>query len=291
MHQERRKDAGRDADRPAKRSGLRHGQALLRSRRDARRPGERPRRSPAQSALLQQLRPERLPNDRAIIASKSTDGGATYVSRPVEGLRSDVTLDKPWISADREPGSPGIGNFCATWSWVGSDTRSWISRSEDRGETWSAAAKFATSTFFSSMATGPGGEVNAIWFTWGGGNCTITFRNLGVEAKSFYSEVQIADVGDLFPIGDTGAGEPFLRASPHRVIFSVPSIAVDLSDGPNCGRVGVASSDYSDNDPETMDTFARWSDNGGSTWSTPINLGNPIGALFLPWISVDPDDG
>ncbi len=234
--------------------------------------------------------PCQCPNDRAIIASKSTDGGATYVSRAVEGLRSDVTLDKPWIGADREPGSPGLGNVYVTWSWVGADTRSFISRSEDRGETWSAAVQFATSTFFSSLATGPGGEVYAIWFTWGSGNRRITFRNLGVEAKSFQSEVQIADVGDLFPIGDANAGEPFLRASPHRVVYSVPSIAVDLSGGPNRGRIWVAYSDYSGSDPETIDTFVRWSDNGGSSWSTPVNLGTD-GAQFLPWISVDPDDG
>ena len=228
---------------------------------------------------------------RAIAVAKSTDGGATFNAVIVADFEGQV-VDKPWVTADPNPAIPGAENVYVAWC-RNEDSRLFFSKSSDGGANWSARALLSRSPFFPSFCVGPTDEVSAIWFAWGYGDRRIIYKNLGSAATDLGEAcnpteppvgpcVEVRDIADGFPIN--------ILASPTRAVYSVPSIDVDRSPGPNRGRLWAAFGDYS-GDPEDMDVFVAWSDDDGATWSTPVNLGESSSAQFLPWLSVDNIDG
>ncbi|MEZ4690653.1 MAG: sialidase family protein [Ignavibacteria bacterium] len=79
---------------------------------------------------------------------------------------------------------------------------------------------------------------------------------------------------------------PDIPISSSGVTF--PSIAADITNGPNSGNVYVAFCDSRNGDP---DVFLTRSTNRGVNWSAPVRVNNdPVGNGKLqcwPWIAVD----
>jgi hypothetical protein len=233
-----------------------------------------------------------------IYISTSKDGEAWGEPVPVIDHINTVTPfeDKPWICFDRCKESKHKGNLYVAWSRFdeyGSKkpedkTHIYFSRSKDGGKTFSAAHRISqtpgdcldsSKTVMGAVpAVGPKGEVYVIW--------------AGPRGISF---VKSADGGFTF------GKEQALTETPGGWDFSVkgifrcngmPSIGVDLSDGPNRGTIHVNWADLRNDDP---DIFHMKSSDGGETWTKPLRVNDdPVKngkEQFFTWMAVDPVDG
>jgi hypothetical protein len=140
---------------------------------------------------------------------------------------------------------------------------------------------------FGSIAIGPAGQVMANYQNNGSGVGPDTIHaNLdpdGLGASAFGSRFNITstNVGGFSPI----------PAQPSRTIDAEANLAWDVSGGAHNGRVYVAYVNRPTTASADTDIFVRFSDNNGTTWSSPVRvnddtLGNGK-SQFQPAIAVD----
>ena len=246
----------------------------------------------------------RISEDWGQAVSYSKDQGKSWTSVKVgQGPTAAYgVLDKNHLWIDPSPGSPFAGYLYDGWTNQipgSADTNQIeIVRSADHGLTWSSPYNISSGASAGSLnhgvniQTGPGGEVYAAWSiydTWPSDETAIGF------AKS-------VDGGGIFtPATRIITNIKGIRASmtgKNMRVNSFPSMAVDLSTGPNRGTLYLvwANVGYPGiNTGTDIDVFLIRSADEGETWSAPIRVNQDPAGLgkqhYFPWITCDPITG
>lgn len=220
------------------------------------------------------------------------------VHRGVQTLDSTFE-DKYYITVDNSPNSPFKGNLYVPWKRVvprDSSTQIVISRSTDKGTTWSTPIPISPrkngssedTTFgqsFPLATVGPNGEVYVVW-------------NDGIEkgigfAKStdggvIFSEPKIIIRYNPFGKAKYITNQGYRHAVKDKVrAEAYPSIVCDYTGGVRNGYLYLCWS--ADSIPNVY--FSRSTD-GGQTWSTPkIVHSEEKNDQFWQWIAIDPTNG
>jgi hypothetical protein len=228
----------------------------------------------------------------AVLASRSMDGGRTW-SNPstliVDGAAS--FNDKESITAD--PFAPGIAY--ATWDRLQQNGNgpSYFTRTTNGGATWEVARPIYD----------PGGR-------------NQTLNNQIVAARSIGGEVALLDFFSEFDVGQNNLVTKhlaFVRSPDRGTTWSAPVVISDvravgtydpqnftrlLRDGANLGAfasgpdgmlVAVWQDSRFSGGVRDGIAFSR-SDDGGATWSAPVEInGVPAAQALLPAVTVRPD--
>lgn len=246
-------------------------------------------------------------NDGGQGVAVTTNNGTTwsrYIVAPKPASASDL-LDKNHLVADKKVGSPFENRVYAAWTafLTGSPNNNDIEfrYSSNGGTTWSSSTNISQATNAGShdqginLATGPNGEVYAIWAVydnWGAGvygEDAIGF-NKSTDGGVTWPAARKIYTGTNFGIRGNLANKGNIRVS------SFPSMAVDRTSGANSGYLyavwpqkGVAPAG---SDPDIV--FTRSTD-GGTTWAAPTRVNDdPINNgkdQYYPWMTVDQATG
>ncbi|MEO5622851.1 MAG: sialidase family protein [Dokdonella sp.] len=223
----------------------------------------------------------------AVLASRSTDGGATW-SAPVTLIHdgADFFSDKSTISAD-----PLDARFVyAVWDRIstGSNGPTWFTRSIDHGDTWEIARAVYdpgvnNQTIANLIVVLPNGTLINMFdelHTAANGTSTSAIKVIRStdNGVTWSGGIKVADslsVGTRDP--QTGA--------PVRDGSIVPQIAV----GPGGSLFVVWQDSRFSNGVRDAIALSR-SDDGGFTWSTPLRVNATTGvAAFTPSVHVRSD--
>ncbi len=243
--------------------------------------------------------------ENGVFLARSTDEGKTWEAHiPIIVHTGPQTLDscfedKYYISVDNSPNSPFRGNLYVPWKRViprDSSTQIVISRSTDKGTTWSepipiSPRKRGTSedtTFGQSfpLATiGPNGEVYVVWND--GTEKSIGFAKSTDGGLTFTPPrniIKYNEFGKVKKISGQGwrhTVKGAVRAEAY------PSIVCDYTDGPRKGYLYLCWS--ADSVPNVY--FSRSTD-GGESWSEPVIVhSDTTNDQFWQWIALDPTNG
>jgi hypothetical protein len=224
---------------------------------------------------------------------RSTDNGATWTV----AVTSVAGNDKNWMVADQTTGP--YSGYVYTGMTPGN-----FARTTNNGATWTTTNTFPTQNLPGFMVCiGPNGTID--------GGVVYAVTNSGSAFASTYTFYASTDGGQTFTlkssqnfsnyVGTEVGGRNSvqnMRTRPY------PFITADQSNGANRGRLYLV---YASNDPpgngNKPDIFCRYSDNMGTTWSTPaikinddINTQNnnqwhpsfwcdvQTGRLFVKWM-------
>ncbi len=215
-------------------------------------------------------------NNVAVAVYKSTDGGVTFPTAHL--VANSGSEDKEMFDTDRTPGSPYYNTMYISWTRFSSVTGIKLTKSVNGGVNWTNPVAVSDDEFGvqgSDVVAGLNGEVYVTWLD-GNTNDMITKFD-----KS-------TDGGSTFGVDKDVAIGPFPEISISSSNITCPSIAADISDGPNRGNIYIAFCDSRNGDP---DIFLVRSTNRGVNWSTPLRINNdPVGNGKLqcwPWIEVN----
>lgn len=234
--------------------------------------------------------------------SYSTDQGVTWsavlVAPSPPGFGSMLDKNHMWI--DNSPISPYSGYLYDAWTAFGgtNDVQIGISRSTDEGLTWSTPVYVSQSVNAGShnqgvnLQTGPNGEVYALWAIYdnwpGDENCLAMAKSLdgGATWEPGYRILE-----NIRGIRTTGT-------SKNMRVNSFPTMAVDISNGPNSGTIYVTWANTGVpgiNTGNDKDVYLIKSTDQGTTWSSPVKVNQDAAGLgkthFFPWITCDPING
>lgn len=230
-----------------------------------------------------------------IVVQRSTDAGLSFGDGSWVGLDPPKDQDKEWLSVDTTH-SPWRGNLYLAWtefdtygSTSPSDSsRILFARSEDAAASWSTPVRVSDlagtavddgSTMEGAVpAVGPGGEVYLAWS--------------GLDRIWFDRSLDG---------GATWGEDRVIATQPGGWVLDVPGIyrcngmPVTLCDNGNSpwrGNLYVVFSDQREG-PDDTDIWFMRSEDGGQTWSAPVNPVAEDGAhhQFFPWATVDPVTG
>lgn len=210
-------------------------------------------------------------------------------------------LDKNHLWIDNSPSSPYESYLYDAWTNMGNggnQNEIEIKRSIDEGLTWSSAINISSAVNAGShcqgvnIQTGPNGEVYVIWAiydSWPSDEKAIGFAKSLDGGATWQPAVRI--INNIRGIRTTGVGK-------NMRVNSFPTMAVDISNGPNSGAIYVTWANIGvpgTNTGTSADVYMIKSTNGGSTWSTPIKVNQDATGLgkkhYFPWITCDPDNG
>jgi hypothetical protein len=230
-------------------------------------------------------------NGTEMAVARSADGGKTYPTVTFFSFENGENHfnDKPMITTDTNRASPFRDNVYIAWDAAsggstGGGVR--VGASSDHGATFSIARADDPSgpggSIGASPAVGPNGEVYVAWNDY--------VANEIVFNRSF-------DGGHTWnqPVTVSGKTLPFDLAIPAesvRAALVYPSLGVDQSDGPHRGRIYCSWMDLTA--ANVTDIFISYSDNNGTSWSSPARGADQLTILvdrFNHWMSIDPITG
>jgi hypothetical protein len=229
-------------------------------------------------------------NGTEMAVARSSDGGKTYPFANFFSLSGgqDHFNDKPMITADTNPNSPFKDNVYVAWDAANGGSSSGglrFARSTDHGATFTVTRIDDPSGPGRLIAAvpfvGPNGEVYAAWNDYGAN--TIAFN------RSFDGGVTWGTPGVV--AGKTIPFDIAIPAISFRGALIYPACDADRSTGPHRGRLYCSWTDLNANG--NTDILTAFSDDRGSTWSTPKAVTDPLVGVdrFYQWLSVDPVTG
>jgi PKD repeat protein len=228
----------------------------------------------------------------------STDNGNTWTSVVAATQNGDL-LDKNHLWIDNKSTSPYEGNIYVAYTDFGATGYPVeVTRSTNDGLSYSTPVAISSAINAGShnqgvnIQTGPNGEVYVAWTVYDSWPSDETALGL---AKSTNGGVSFAPatriISNIRGIRNT-------ETSKNHRVNSFPSMAVDISGGPNNGNIYIVWANVGVpgiNTGSDIDVYMIRSTNGGSTWSTPIRVNqDPIGQgreHYFPWITCDPVSG
>jgi hypothetical protein len=230
------------------------------------------------------------PDNSAITVNKSPDGGKTWgapvyiKSYNASGL--GYTPDKQWLTADTLAHSPGKGNLYAFWTeYTGGASRIVVSRSSDRGSTWTeplavTAPKDQPFAQYAQPGVGPDGTLYVTYGVFPYAK-NVSNSSLWVQSSRDFGATWSAPMH----VADTAAVPYQLPNTTFR-----DGILESAVVSPVNGTIAVAYEDYSNGD---VDILVTRSTDGGHTWSAPVRVNdNPVQDgtdQFQPNLAVAPN--
>ena len=228
----------------------------------------------------------------------STDNGSTWTSVVAATQNGDL-LDKNHMWIDNSSVSSHEGNIYVAYTDFGvTDFPIEITRSTDDGLSYSTPINISSAVNAGShnqgvnIQTGPNGEVYVAWIiydSWPSDETAIALAKSTDGGASFADATRI--ISDIRGIRTTETSKD------HRV-NSFPSMAVDISGGPNNGYIYIVWSNVGvpgTNIGPDIDVYMIRSEDGGTNWSAPSKVNqDPSGAgkeHYFPWITCDPITG
>ncbi len=230
-------------------------------------------------------------NGTEMAVARSTDGGKTYPQVTYFSFEtgSNHFNDKPMIAADTNPNSPFRDNVYIAWDaasggTIGGGIR--VGTSSDHGATFTVSRADDPSGPGKSIGAqpfvGPNGELYVAWNDYHAN--AIVFNRSFDGGKTWGTAHNIASKSLAFDIG--------LPAEFSRGALVYPSCDTDRSQGVHRGRLICSWMDLTANG--TTDIFAAYSDDQGTTWSSPQPLTDRLSQAvdrFYNWLSDDPVTG
>jgi len=224
--------------------------------------------------------------NNVIAVAKSLDGGMTFQPPvPVVVAQSSPPFhDKPYMAIDKSLSSPYRGNIYVSWTnftnFAGGTSPIYFSRSVDGGLSFSNPIKISGAQLYdqgSQPGVGPNGEVYVSFVSYVASQIKLyVTRSLdgGVTFDEPIFITNIVDPGSSLPPGD------------YRTP-TIPSIGVDVSNGPYSGTVYVV---FQDGQTGNSDIYIVYSRDRGQIWFGPIKVNNDATSnqQFFPFISVSP---
>ena len=213
----------------------------------------------------------RRPVAGGLYVHKTTDGGRTFAA-PVLAFKASRNLpDKPLITADQRTSGRYAGSLYITFTgFYAAPVGLNCVASHDGGKTWSSPVRMGSGQG-TSPAVGPKGELYVSWASRG----RIFFNSSINGGASFRGVRSVASIST----------NPRTLPPTRFRCNSFPTTAVDTSDGPFRGRIHVS---WSSRSGASSEIFACYSDNGGTSWSTPKRVNDVAkGDQFFQWMAVD----
>jgi hypothetical protein len=142
---------------------------------------------------------------------------------------------------------------------------------------------------YGDVSIGPKGEVMQVCSLTesgqGGGKLFVNVDPDGLGPAGFGTRVFVTETH----VG----GFDFIPAQPDRSVDAEPGLAWDRTGGPHNGRVYLVYTLEHPNESNNTDIYVRFSDDDGTTWSSPVRVNddNTTNSQFLPKISLDPTTG
>jgi hypothetical protein len=197
---------------------------------------------------------------------------------------SSLFPDRDAVVVDNAASSSRFGSV-----YVGYDEASasnaahvWYSLNGKGGWTKSPKINDGGGTIGVNPATGPDGTLYAVWEDWA---AKKVFIDKSTNGGATWSTDHVVTTYRT----NTSSFFVCIPPQPDRCVVPMPFMAVDNSGGAHNGRIYVT---YPDKDPAASDwnTYVRWSDNGGTTWSAEVKVNDDAGGAyqFFPAISVAP---
>lgn len=229
----------------------------------------------------------------------SDNQGVSWTAKTISPNPGDLA-DKNHLWIDNSLTSPYEGYLYNVWTDFGGpyDSEIVVSRSSDDGETWSPRSPISTAVNAGShnqgvnVHTGPNGEVYAVWSiynSWPSDEGALGFAKSLDGGATWTPATRI--IQNIRGIRTTETNKN------HRV-NSFPSMAVDISNGPDRGTIYVVWSNIGTPGVNTnvgIDVYLIKSTDQGATWSAPFRVNqNPFGQgkeHYFPWITCDPENG
>lgn len=248
------------------------------------------------------------PGNTVIMFSHSTNAGVSF-STPINLSNSSADSSTQQIAVDSS------GNIYVVWENDTLNLGIFLSRSTDGGATFSAPATLSTNpsgSYSPQVAVGLSGNLSVVWeddansaadisFTYSTDHgatfatpASLSYHN----ANSMSAQVAIDLSGNIDVVWENNSlgyfDIFFSRSADNGVTFSTPA---DISDGSGeaqdpqitldaKGNINVV---WEDNTPPSINPdiyFAR-SGNGGTTFSSPVNVSNDAGISANPFLTVD----
>jgi hypothetical protein len=231
----------------------------------------------------------RLGTSLRIVVGLSTDGGATF--SPIYTTTSNNN-DQPTVVTGPSP-VPGQGSV-------------WITYTDSAGRLVAQGANvtgFGTvGPFSSAQNTSVGGDFGDI-VVGPAGQMAVTYQNNGSGAGPdiirYALDADGTGPGGFAPVinatsTQVGGFAP-IPAQPSRTIDSEAGLAWDRSGGPFNGRLYLMYTDRPSTLSNDTDIYVRYSDDNGSTWSSPVRVNDDAPgngkSQFLPKIALDQTSG
>ena len=191
--------------------------------------------------------------------------------------------DRDMVHVDTSPTSPFFGSVYIGYDDNGNNNAPYVLYSRDGFTNWQRSAKVASGnpTIGVNVTTGPDGTVYASWEDYSGK------KIWSAKSTDGGATFGTANIVTNFRINTTTF---FISIPPQntRGVLPFPMTAVDQT-GTHAGRLYAA---YFDKDPagNNTNTYVRYSDDGGTTWSAEAKVDNDTNHAyhFHPQISVSP---
>ncbi len=225
---------------------------------------------------------------------KSADFGVTWNTETVFGDAGWVE-DKNWLTVDRVPSSPYVGNLYCAWTRRSSGPADpgyiFVNHSVNAGVSWvprdtlfADPSSPAIPPIGTGLAVGPSGEIGV---SWGGGlPNTIRFKK-SLDGGNTWPASSVVIDNNVQPAND------YYDNISHPINFSAQftSLAADISGGSYNGNLYCVWDDVR-NGVDNADIFLARSADGGVTWSTQrINDDLTTRNQVVPTVAVDPITG
>ncbi len=250
--------------------------------------------------------------------------GASYdknnwIIRHIDQRELKMNMAKSFLWVDNSQTSIYKKNLYSTWSVYDASLFPVTNENEgeilfrsssDDGSTWSEPIFISKETpkraHFNQEAnikTGPNGEIYVVWTIfdeWPGREKALGFASSIDGGKTFTKPSRIQNnIKGITWFDSSVSPAPGVDTNPHgKDIYanSKPSMAVDISNGPNRGTIYVVWSNIGipgHNQGNDVSIYIIKSKNKGVTWSNPEKIDKSYNGnvQILPWITCDPITG
>jgi PKD repeat protein len=224
----------------------------------------------------------------------SDNNGQTWTSVVASNQNGDL-LDKNHLWIDNSSVSPYEGNIYVAYTDFGaSGSPIEITRSTNDGISYSVPLAISAAVAAGShcqgvnIQTGPDGEVYVIWAiydSWPSDETAIGFAKSTDGGATFAPATRI--ISNIRGIRTT-------ETSKNQRVNSFPSMAVDISGGPDNGSIYIVWTNIGTpgvNTGNDIDIYMIKSTNEGSFWSTPMRINQDAPGQsnehYFPWITCD----